>query len=105
MYEFLVVSTTVEQLADAETIAQALVSERLAACVQQQGKVTSTYYYDGEMENSSEYLLTIKTTASRYKALEKRLVELHPYELPEIIAVSVRSGLSGYLDWIEEQTC
>jgi periplasmic divalent cation tolerance protein len=105
MYEFLVVSTTVEQLADAETIAQALVSERLAACVQQQGKVTSTYYYDGKMENSSEYLLTIKTTASRYKALEKRLVELHPYELPEIIAVPVRSGLSDYLDWIEEQTC
>jgi periplasmic divalent cation tolerance protein len=105
MYEFLVVSTTVEQLADAETIAQALVRERLAACVQQQGEVTSTYYYDGKMENSSEYLLIIKTTASRYKALEKRLVELHPYELPEIIAVSVRSGLSDYLDWIEEQTC
>jgi periplasmic divalent cation tolerance protein len=105
MYDFLVASTTVGQLADTETIAQALVSERLAAYVQQQGEVTSIYYYDGKMENSSEYLLTIKTTASRYKALEKRVVELHPYELPEIIAVSVRSGLSGYLDWIEEQTC
>lgn len=105
MYEFLVVTTTVEQQTDAQTIAQALVSERLAACVQQQGQITSTYRYDNEMENASEYLLTMKTTASRYKALEKRLLELHPYELPEIIAVPIRSGFSDYLDWIEEQTC
>lgn len=105
MYEFLVVTTTVERAADAKAIAQAVVSERLAACVHQQGKITSTYYFEDEMENASEYLLTIKTTASRYKALEKRLLELHPYELPEIIAVPIRSGFSDYLDWIEQQTC
>lgn len=105
MYEFLVVTTTVERPADAKAIAKAVVSERLAACVHQQGKIQSTYYYDDEMENANEYLLTMKTTASRYEALEKRLLELHPYELPEIIAVPIRSGSTDYLDWIKEQTC
>ncbi len=81
-------------------LAEALVGERLAACVNRIGPVQSTYTWQGAVETADETLLAIKTTAARYPALQARLRELHPYELPEIIATPVSNGLPDYLAWV-----
>jgi periplasmic divalent cation tolerance protein len=87
----------------AEHIAATLVAERLAACVNQLGGVRSTYLWQGEVTRDAETLLLIKTTGARFDALSVRLRELHPYELPEIIAVPVDRGLPEFLQWVN--TC
>ena len=88
----------------AEAIAHALVEERLAACVSRLPGVRSTYRWQGSVEQADEVLLLIKTTADRLDALTARLRALHPYELPELIAVEVRAGLPAYLDWVAAET-
>jgi len=88
----------------ATAIAQALVDERLAACVNQLPGVRSTYRWQGKVEHADEVLLLIKTTSDRLAALSARVQALHPYELPEVIAVEARGGLPAYLDWVTEQT-
>jgi periplasmic divalent cation tolerance protein len=85
----------------AERIAQALVERRLAACVSR-GPVRSVYRWRGAVESAAEVQLVIKTTRGGYDALERAIRELHPYELPEILAVEAAAGLAGYLDWIGE---
>ena len=90
--------------ASAEAIARALVAERLAACVNQLPGLRSTYRWQGQLEQASEVLLLIKTTSDRLDAMTARLRDLHPYELPEFIAVEVRAGLPAYLDWVTAQT-
>ena len=90
--------------ASAEAIARALVAERLAACVNQVPGLRSTYRWQGQLEQASEVLLLIKTTSDRLDAMTARLRDLHPYELPELIAVEVRAGLPAYLDWVTAQT-
>lgn len=89
--------------ATAAGIAEALVKERLAACVNRLPALTSVYLWQGNMESDTETLLLIKTTSARFDALCERLVELHPYELPEIIATPVTQGLPEYLKWVS--TC
>ena len=92
---------------DAETaakIARALVEERLAACVNRVAGVASVYRWREEIHEDSEVLLLIKTPRDRLEALRARLVELHPYELPELIALDVVAGHVPYLDWLREQT-
>ncbi|OHC38486.1 divalent-cation tolerance protein CutA [Rhodanobacter soli] len=86
--------------ASAQAIAEALVGERLAACVNRLPAVHSTYRWQGAVTRDSEELLLIKTTAARFDALKARLLELHPYELPELIAVPVQHGHEAYLDWV-----
>ena len=86
----------------AERIASALVQRRLAACVNIGGESASIYRWEGKLERASEHLLSIKTGAAAYPALEQAIVDLHPYELPEIVAVPVERGLPGYLHWIEQ---
>lgn len=86
----------------AETIAGALVERRLAACVNISGETTSLYRWEGRLERSTERLLLIKSSTRVYAALERAILSLHPYELPEIIAVPVEQGLQGYLQWIEQ---
>ena len=81
-------------------LAEALVGDRLAACVNRIGPVQSTYRWQGAIESASETLLAIKTTAARFEALQARLRELHPYDLPEIIATPVSAGLPEYLAWV-----
>lgn len=88
----------------ASAIARALVEERLAACVSHLPGLASTYRWQGAVESASEVLLLIKTTADRVEALSARLRELHPYELPELVAVEVRAGLPDYLAWVAAQT-
>jgi periplasmic divalent cation tolerance protein len=88
----------------AERLAEALVARRLAACVNILPGLTSVYRWQGVVERSSEHLLLIKSTSDRYDALEAAIRELHPYELPEVIAVEAAAGLPAYLAWIAEST-
>ena len=85
-------------------IARILVKEGLAACVNRMSPVTSIYQWDGRLCEAPEQLLLIKTTPARYEALELRLKALHPYEIPEIIAVPVVGGSSQYLAWLHAAT-
>jgi periplasmic divalent cation tolerance protein len=84
----------------AQHLADALVGEALAACVNRIPGIHSTYRWKGEVTTDAEELLLIKTTASRFEALKERLLALHPYELPELIAVPVERGHAAYLDWV-----
>lgn len=84
-------------------LASALVEQRLAACVSCL-PARSTYRWQGEVTADDEVLLIIKTVQHRYPALEQSLLELHPYELPEILAVPVSAGLPDYLAWVAEST-
>jgi periplasmic divalent cation tolerance protein len=85
-------------------IANRLVEQRVAACVNVLAECTSVYRWQGSIETASEVPILIKTTAARYPALEQALRALHPYELPEIVAVPIRGGLAEYLDWIAAET-
>ena len=97
-----VVTTTAEKK-DAETLAQAVLDKRLGACVQISGPIESRYWWNGRIEMASEWTLTIKTRHDLYKQLEKLLLELHPYDQPEIIATVVTEVSAGYLKWLTEQ--
>ncbi|MGH8077667.1 MAG: divalent-cation tolerance protein CutA [Lysobacter sp.] len=100
----LIVYCSCPDAASADTLAQALVSERLAACVNMLPNVRSTYRWQGKVETSDEVMLLIKTTHGRLAALGARVQALHPYELPEVLAVEAHGGLAPYLDWVAEQT-
>jgi len=103
MSVFLILSTCPD--ADtAKRLARTLVEERLAACVNLLPGVSSTYRWRGEVEQATEVQLLAKTTADRRVALIARLAELHPYELPEILAVETAAGLPAYLDWVAAET-
>ncbi|MCG8426418.1 MAG: divalent-cation tolerance protein CutA [Chromatiales bacterium] len=100
----LLIFTTCPDLESAERIAGHLVDEGLAACIQITAPVTSVYIWQGQRESAEERVLQIKTGESVYKKLEQRILSLHPYELPEIIAVGVEQGLPGYLEWVHRCT-
>lgn len=85
-------------------LADTLVAEQLAACVNIVPGLRSVYRWQGTVERSDEVLLLIKTTRTRLAALTARVLALHPYELPEVVAVEVAGGLSTYLDWVVEET-
>ncbi|HOD36835.1 MAG TPA: divalent-cation tolerance protein CutA [Syntrophales bacterium] len=97
---YLQVVTTTSGKADAERIAGALLKERLAACVQIAGPVTSLYWWKGSLEASEEWLCFIKTGADQYAALEKAIRKVHPYEVPEIVALPITAGSRDYLEWL-----
>jgi periplasmic divalent cation tolerance protein len=97
-----IVLTTLGADADASAIARALVDERLAACVNVLPPMTSTYRWNGRVEEEREQQLVIKTAAARVDALEARLRELHPYEVPEFLVVRVDRGSEAYLSWLAE---
>jgi len=86
----------------AQRIADALVEERLAACVNVVPGVRSIYRWKGAIECSDEVLLLVKTVAAQLDAVGARIAALHPHELPEVIAVEASGGLSAYLDWVAE---
>jgi len=84
-------------------LAQALVSMRLAACVNVLPAATSFYRWERRLERASEYPVLVKSTVDRYAALERAIRERHPYSVPEIVAWPVERGLAEYLRWIEEE--
>jgi len=95
---------TCPEVYTAERIATALVEERLAACVNIVPGLRSIYRWEGAIEATDEVLLLIKTLPDRYPALQDRLRELHPYELPELLAVTSAFGLPDYLRWVADET-
>lgn len=100
----LLVLCTCPDQTSAERIATTLVQESLAACVNISPGIHSVYRWEGRVEQTQEILLLIKSTGSVYNALETRIQELHPYELPEIIAVPIIQGAQSYLEWINSMT-
>lgn len=102
MSDHLVVFSTVGRAEDAERIGRALVEGGLAACVNVLPAVTSIYRWKGKLEKEEERLLVIKTRADRFDALREALVALHPYEVPEVLALPVVDGHQPYLDWLDD---
>ena len=96
--------STAPDLATARTLADALVDERLAACVNLLPGLQSVYRWQGRKESGEEVLLLIKTTRTCLPAVQERIVALHPYELPEVLAVESAGGLPAYLDWVASET-
>ena len=88
----------------AAEVARILVSEQLCACVNLVGPVRSIYRWQGEVCDEAETLAVIKTTRDRFDALKARLVELHPYEVAEVIAMPVEAGHAPYLAWVTDET-
>jgi periplasmic divalent cation tolerance protein len=101
---YLTVFCTVPDSETAERIAQRVVTSKCAACVSIVPKLTSVYRWKGEICRSEELLLVMKTTPARYKELEKEILLLHPYEVPEIVALEIADGSGSYLSWIDEST-
>ena len=102
MIDLVIVMTTMGETG-ADELARTLVDERLAACVNVHGPMTSTYRWKGAVEREAERQLIIKTTSDRLAALEKRLKEIHPYELPEFIVVRGDAS-EGYGRWVRDET-
>jgi periplasmic divalent cation tolerance protein len=100
----LLVLTTLPDRAIAETIARQLIDDGCAACVSIGAPVLSLYHWQGKTETTTEIPLAIKTTTRRYDAVETLIRTLHPYELPEIIAIPIAAGLPSYLNWIAAET-
>ncbi|GAB1597031.1 divalent-cation tolerance protein CutA [Lysobacter claricitrinus] len=99
-----VLHCTCPDAASADRIATALVDERLAACVQQLRGVGSTYRWEGRVERADEVLLLIKTAHDRIPAAIARVQALHPYDVPELLALDASDGAPAYLDWVVAQS-
>lgn len=104
MTEFAIVLTTFPADRDLATFARTLVEERLAACVNVLPPMSSTYRWQGAIETADEHQLVIKTTAGRIEALERRIAELHPYDVPEILAIPVGRASAAYGAWLGDST-
>jgi periplasmic divalent cation tolerance protein len=104
MHQILAILTNAPDEATAHRIARELVGQRLAACVNILPGVQSIYSWEGSVEEAREIPLLIKTTAARYAALETALKAMHPYEIPELIAMPITAGLPSYLAWVASET-
>lgn len=104
MHQTLLVMTNLPDTNIAQSIAQRLIEQRLAACANILPGVTSVYRWQGKIEVASECALWLKTTHVQYDALVQSMLALHPYDLPEVIALPVERGLPAYLNWIETET-
>jgi periplasmic divalent cation tolerance protein len=100
----LLVLTNLPDRAAAERLADALVEQRVAACVNILAPCHSVYRWKGSVQREDEHPVLIKTTSERYPALESAIRDAHPYELPEIIALPVERGLPAYLAWVAGET-
>lgn len=92
--------STAGSMEEAQNLAQALVERRVAACVNLIPNLTSVYYWQGAVEENSEVMLVIKTTAEQLAAVEAMFRELHSYEVPEFLVLHVESASQPYLDWL-----
>ena len=104
MRDAIVVLVTTPTPERAAEIARAAVEERLAACGNVVPGLRSIYRWEGEIHDDAEALLVLKTTRGRFEALRERVLSLHPYDLPEVIALPVEAGSAPYLAWIAAET-
>jgi periplasmic divalent cation tolerance protein len=100
---YCMVITTAPSRDEAEKLAQGILENRLAACVQW-SEIRSFFFWDGQIQNDDEVSLFIKTTTKRYSALESYIREYHPYDVPEIIQLPITGGSSEYLAWLDATT-
>ncbi|MFQ5827839.1 MAG: divalent-cation tolerance protein CutA [Candidatus Methylomirabilia bacterium] len=98
----LVVLVTTPSVEEGQKVARAVVAEHLAACVNVVPRVQSVFFWEGQVQEEAETLLVIKTNCQRYEALERRILDLHGYSVPEVLAVRVDRGSPAYLAWIDE---
>lgn len=103
MEEYIQVFTTTEKKEDAEKIAKVLIERRLAGCIQIVGPIVSTYWWKNNVETAEEWLCFIKSKKTLYDELEKAIKEIHPYEIPEIIAIPIVCGSKDYLEWLKNE--
>lgn len=101
--EIIQVVTTTADKQDADTLAQALLAKRLAGCVQISGPIESSYWWNGRIETAREWICTIKTVRSLYPQVEQALLDQHPYDQPEVMALAVTDVSAGYARWLHEQ--
>ena len=99
--EYYNVKTAIDNLEIAKEITKALLEKKLVCSVQQK-EITSTWWWNNELESSKEYLLEMKTKKTLYKEVEKEIRKLHTYDVPEIYAEEIKEGLPEYFQWIEE---
>ncbi|MCD6452043.1 MAG: divalent-cation tolerance protein CutA [Acidobacteria bacterium] len=102
MEKKVIIFTTTETEKEAEKIANALLEDRIAACVNIIPKIRSRYWWQGKIEKSGETLLLIKTKENLVSRVEERIKSLHSYECPEVVAIEISEGSADYLDWIEQ---
>jgi len=103
-HETVRVETTVGSRDGAERLARSVVEHRLGACAQVGGPITSHYRWEDAVHDDEEWTVVVKTAADRLDALTAHLLDLHPYDVPEIVAVPVTGGNPAYLAWVREQT-
>lgn len=101
--KYIQISTTVAKRNDAERIAKILSEQKLSACTQIIGPITSIYRWKGKIQKSQEWLCIVKARRSQYREIEETIKSIHPYELPEIIAVPIIEGSKEYLRWIQKE--
>lgn len=100
MEQYIQIITTIDKKETAERIAKVLVEKRLASCVQITGPIKSTYWWKGKIETQKEWLCIIKSKKDLYKKIEKTIKQIHPYEVPEILAIPITRGSKDYLMWL-----
>ncbi len=105
MLEFILITTTTGTRQDAEQIASEIMSKRLAACAQVSGPIASTFHWQGKVESQEEWVCSLKTIATHLAAVQEAIERIHPYEVPEIIAVPIVGGSQKYLEWIQTEVC
>jgi periplasmic divalent cation tolerance protein len=103
MKTYIQISTTTETKDEAQKIAQYLVDQKLAACIQISGTIESTYRWKGKVETANEWLCLIKTRENCFGKVEAAIKKLHSYETPEIIAVPIVKGSKEYLNWLDDE--
>ena len=104
MTDALLVFTTLPSADKAAELAKVLVEERLAACANLLPAIRSIYRWQGKLKDENEVLVLLKTRAEHLERLKLRILELHPYEVPEVLAVPVEAGYQPYLDWLAGET-
>jgi periplasmic divalent cation tolerance protein len=101
--DYIQIVTTTEHREDADRIAQALVAARLAACAQVAGPITSTYHWRGKIETAQEWQCWAKSRRELYGQIEQAIRRIHPYEVPEILALPIVAGSADYLNWLDAE--
>jgi len=104
MSEYISVTTTTDSHENAERVARLLLEARVAACVQISAPIDSHYWWEGRIESSPEWRLTIKTRAALFPDVERTIASIHPYTVPQVLATPIAFGNSAYLAWLEEAT-
>ena len=103
MADYIQLFTTMERRDDAEIIAREVVKKRLASCAQVVGPIKSTYWWKEKIEQTEEWLCIMKSRSDLYDELEEAINSIHPYEVPEIVAVPIVSGSQSYLEWLDNE--